>query len=107
MGARQGGGGWYFRGERFAKDFGRGGPAARNHCVCDRFPHQGNRLAEKKDLDLVTSFRKCIAVKERERGLCWVIRAPGTFHEDFEFYWTCRGRDSGRRCEKREDWKLS
>jgi len=54
-----------------------------------------NRLSEKKDLNLVTGFRKCIAVKERECCLGWVIRTPSTFHEDFEFRWVCGGRDGG------------
>src|SRR5262249_62248822 len=52
----------YFLGHELAKNFGARGPAYRNHRARHRFPHQRDGFAEKKDLHVVASVRKGIAM---------------------------------------------
>ena len=63
----------YFFSNEFAENFGQRRPANWNDRVSHRFAHQRYCFAEKKDLDFMTGFGKCIAMKERERRLGRII----------------------------------
>src|SRR5438034_3034945 len=70
---------WCLLSDDFAKNLRKRQPADWDRCVSHRFPHQRYRFTEKKDLNVVTCFRKRIAVKERERSLCMGRRIPKRF----------------------------